>query len=376
MEYNIISADGHVDLRFMPGDAFTSRASSKWKDRVPQIVDTPEGPRWYADGVDLVTRPFGGLANLTPPKQGVSKHIDRMYEAGFYEGAPHPTTPDLRLKDMDIDGVDADIMYGILGMHRLLEDHALLTVTYQLYNDYVSDICKANPDRLLALACIPNDDPHTAAAEVRRAASIGLKGVDFAVATSVKPIWHRDWDVLWEAVQECAIPISFHTMGVPVRRPDDQQMSQEYSDQFRATLLTMFQLIGGEYLSAIIFSGALERYPGMKFILGECGAGWLPYVLSRMDEEWEDQFQHLELKMKPSDYWRRQGYTTFQHEPNIARFVDLIGEDNLMWGSDYPHPDGVWPDSKAIIEEDLGSLSAEVQRKITRDNAGKLYGLI
>ena len=77
----------------------------------------------------------------------------------------------------------------------------------------------------------------------------------------------------------------------------------------------MFQMVGGEFLSGIAFSGALERYPRMKFILGECGVGWLPYVLSRMDEEYEDQFRHLGLSMKPSEYWRRQGYTTFQHEP-------------------------------------------------------------
>ncbi len=99
MDYTIISADGHVDLRYMPGDAFTSRASSTWKDRVPQIIDTPDGPRWYADGIDLRSRPAGGLANLVPPARGTSKHIDRMYEAGLYEGEPHPTTPDLRRRD-------------------------------------------------------------------------------------------------------------------------------------------------------------------------------------------------------------------------------------------------------------------------------------
>jgi predicted TIM-barrel fold metal-dependent hydrolase len=138
----------------------------------------------------------------------------------------------------------------------------------------------------------------------------------------------------------------------------------------------MFQLAGGEYLAAIIFSGALERYPRMKFVLGECGVGWLPYVLSRMDEEFDDQFRHLGLSMKPSEYWRRQGATTFQHEPNIAELVHLVGADNVMWGSDYPHPDGVWPDSRVVIDEDLGALAPDVRRKIVRDNAGKLYGLV
>ena len=376
MSYNIISADGHIDLRHMPGDTFVSRASAKWKAQVPQIVDTPNGPRWYAEGRDLAASPFGSQANMTLPKRGVSKHIDRMYEVGFYDGPAHPVTPALRLNDQNIDGVDAEVIYGIFSIHRVIQDRALLAVIYQIYNDYAADLRKADPERLVALGCIPNDDPHSAAAEVRRATSLGLKGVDFGVASAVKPIWHRDWDPLWEAVQECGIPVSFHTSGVPVREPDDEAMSQQYNDQFRATRLTMFQMVGGEFLAGMVFSGALKRYPRMKFILGECGVGWLPYVLSRMDEEYEDQFRHLGLSLKPSEYWRRQGYTTFQHEPNIATMVPLVGEDNILWGSDYPHPDGVWPDSLAVINHDLGGLAAPVRQKITRDNAGKLYGLI
>ncbi len=360
----------------MPGDAFTARASSQWIDRVPRIVETEHGPRWFADGIDLMTLPHNSQANMVLPKRGVSKHVDRMYEVGFYDGPSHPVTPEVRIKDQEIDGVDSEVIYGIFAMQRLIKDRTLLKVIYQLYNDYVADLVKFNPDRLIGLGCIPNDDPNDAAAEVRRAAALGIKGVDFGVATASKPIWHRDWDPLWEAVQECGIPISFHTSGVPIREPDDDEMAAAYKDQVLATRLTMFQMVGGEFLSGIVFSGALERYPRMTFILGECGVGWLPYVLSRMDEEYEDQFRHLGLSMKPSEYWRRQGYTTFQHEPNVAELIHLVGVDNVMWGSDYPHPDGVWPDSLAAIEQDLGPLSQEDRYKITCENAGKLYGLL
>ena len=195
MQYNLISADGHVDLRFMPGDVFTSRASTKWKDQVPQIVRTAEGPRWYAEGRDILQRPFGNMANIALPKRGVSQHVDRMYEAGFNdglevlnEGAPHPTTPALRLKDLDLDGIDAEVIYGVLGMHRVLGSHELLTEVYKLYNDYVAELCRASPQRLAALACIPNDDPQNAADEVRRAAKLGLKGSDFVAAKAVKAV--------------------------------------------------------------------------------------------------------------------------------------------------------------------------------------------
>ena len=103
---------------------------------------------------------------------------------------------------------------------------------------------------------------------------------------------------------------------------------------------------------------------------------WLPYILDRMDEEYEDRYHQLNLSMKPSELWRRQGYSTYQHEPSVAVMIPLIGEDNIMWGSDYPHPDGIWPDSQKWIAEDLGSVNPAVQRKILCDNAGKLYGLL
>ena len=161
-----------------------------------------------------------------------------------------------------------------------------------------------------------------------------------------------------------------------MRKPSDEQMAADYYSQYRATNLTMFQIAGAEFLASIVFSGALERYPGMRFVLGECGVSWLPYILTRMDDEYADQFQHLNFSLKPSDLWRRQGYTTFQHETTFADVAHLVGEDNVIWGSDYPHGDGVWPDSMKIIEEDLGALDERVRRKITFENAGKLYGLL
>ena len=114
-----------------------------------------------------------------------------MYELDCYDGPS--TTPALRLKDQEIDGINAEVMYGIQ-ISRLLESRELLHVVYEIYNTWAAGFCQTNPARLVALACIPNDDPALAAAELRCAATLGLKGADFAVSTAVKPIWHRDWD--------------------------------------------------------------------------------------------------------------------------------------------------------------------------------------
>ena len=111
-------------------------------------------------------------------------------------------------------------------------------------------------------------------------------------------------------------------------------------------------------------------------MLGECGIGWIPYVLYRIDQEYEDRLFHLNLSKKPSEFWHRQGYSTFQDEHLTPEIIQAVGEDNILWGSDYPHPDSVWPDSQKFIWRNLGHLDEGVRRKITCENAGKLYGLM
>jgi predicted TIM-barrel fold metal-dependent hydrolase len=109
-------------------------------------------------------------------------------------------------------------------------------------------------------------------------------------------------------------------------------------------------------------------------VIGESGIGWIPYILDHMDLEWEDQFKDLDLKMKPSDYWRRQCYATYQSDRIGIKLLDEIGEDNIMWGSDFPHPDGIWPDSQEYIQRELGHLPPATRHKIVCGNAARLYG--
>jgi len=90
----------------------------------------------------------------------------------------------------------------------------------------------------------------------------------------------------------------------------------------------------------MIFCGVLERHPGFKVIIGEAGIGWIPHVLNRMDADREDQFKELDLKIPPSEYWRRQCYATYQTDPVGIKLVEEIGEGNIIWASDFPHPDG------------------------------------
>jgi predicted TIM-barrel fold metal-dependent hydrolase len=122
-------------------------------------------------------------------------------------------------------------------------------------------------------------------------------------------------------------------------------------------------------------AGVFERYPRLRVSFGESGAGWLAYALHRMDFEFEDRFRDL-MKLKLSEYWRRQCKATFQFDPISAKLIDDIGVETMMWGSDYPHTDGIWPESSKYIEEQFAGLSPEIVHKITCENAAKFYNLI
>jgi predicted TIM-barrel fold metal-dependent hydrolase len=260
---------------------------------------------------------------------------------------------------------------------RLIGDPALRAWTDTIYNDWAVDFAKrADPARVFPLAIIPNNDPHVAAAEVRRSAAMGLRGGDLAFKRMRLPLYHRDWDPLWEAAAECRFPISFHSTGFKgLRAPDTPEMEQRCMTEWRLVRSALFQLDGMEVLVSLIASGACERYPELRFVLGESGVTWLPYVFDRLDTEYEDRARALGFSMKPSDYFRRQGYTTYQQDKYLEPIIPIVGEDNIIWGADYPHPDCVWPESRRHIDANLAGLPERVRRKITCDNAAALYGI-
>ena len=377
MDYNVISGDSHMDMTWMPGDLWERNAPARFRDVAPKVVETDEGLVWVAEGKTLGV--FGGASfGFGVAERGKSKRLDAVFATGFFDGEPHPTNPELRLKDMALDGVDAEVLYGVVGVGLRFEDKELTRFVYGVYNDWVADFCKTNPGRWAALAPIPNHDPQAAAADLRRAAELGLKGGEFTVANAAKPLYHQDWDVLWAASRECGMPISYHVAGglqSMLQHPEASE-AEAYRDKFNLISDACSQLEGSLYVTSIIYSGACDRFPEFKFVLGESGITWVPFLVERMDAHYLDGRHQIALSMKPSDYWRRQGHSTFQTDGILADMLDLVGENNAIWGSDYPHPDGVWPDSQEIIASDFGRMTEEKRRKVICENAGRLYGFI
>ena len=183
---------------------------------------------------------------------------------------------------------------------------------------------------------MPADDATAADADVE------VNSVD------LKPLWDPHWNPLWEVINASGLPLHFHTVGgyVPdhIRKivligsdptradaVDAPKVDLAVARAAFATNITAFQLNMANVLTSMIFSGVLEHYPQIRLVLGESGIGWIPYVLWRMDAEWEDQFKDLSLKMPPSDYWKRQCWATYQTDPIGVKLLDELGADKVMW---------------------------------------------
>src|ERR1700737_1644468 len=128
-------------------------------------------------------------------------------------------------------------------------------------------------------------------------------------------------------------------------------------------------------LTDLMGAAVFERFPNIRVVLGESGIGWIPYVLDRMDFEYQDQYQDLKLKQLPSEYWRRQCKATFQFDRVGTKLIEEMGVETLMWGSDYPHPDGVWPESKKYIDEQFTPLRAGGPPKFTCETRVRAWAI-
>lgn len=380
----IISADCHLDFQYLPGDLFTTQASAAMKDHMPYVGDVEGGKAWIYEGKVLRYIGSVGVAgdNAAVTQTVRTIRTRRKEKTGLFsdalEGRFRPGDPELRFADMDLDGVSAEVIYGILGLSRRVNNPEVMTEVFRIYNDFVySQFRKPYPDRFAPLACLPFNSPEAAAQELHRVAELGFTGAELLASDSIKPVWDRDWDPVWAAADETGLPISFHNQGTSVREvPADDPHREENTRARDAVNHAVSRFGSAQFMASIIYSGAFDRFPGFRFVLGESSIGWIPYFLQRMDYEYvEESSFHGNLRVKPSEYFQSNGFVTFERDAIGVQLVELIGEDNVMWGSDYPHPDGTWPESQRFIEEDFRKTPDRIKTKVLHDTAAKLYRL-
>ena len=381
MPEKLISGDNHIDLTYLPPDLWSSDAPNKWKLSAPRVEEMEDGLHWFVEAQDKGM--WNGIGpGFLPYQKGMFGHIDEMKDVGFEwsskPGAkPRPTTPELRLADLDRDGQDAEIIYGCLMINDLIADAPLRAWADQTYNDWVADFAKrADPNRVYPAGDHPQHRPGRGGG---RGAALRQAGI-----ARRRPRLQADDPA---ALHRSVVPAVGGRGRVPVpdlvpfdrvqgvARPRYPEQEQKYLAQWRLVRSALFQLDTMEVLVSLLASGACERYPDFNFVLGESGVTWLPYVFDRLDTEYADRARSLNFKLKPSDYFRRQGYVTYQQDQFLEPIIPLIGEDNIIWGADYPHPDCIWPGSRATLDRNMAEISPAVRRKITSENVTRLYQL-
>jgi predicted TIM-barrel fold metal-dependent hydrolase len=371
-EFQLISSDSHVSE---PPNLWVERLDAPYRDRAPKVVLNPEGQEgayFVYEGYPPHNLAIGLGAGRTP------EELAAFLKTGTYGDArPGGWDPAQRLPDMELDGVEAEVLYTTLGFRLFwLNDAGLQRACFRVYNDWLAEYCSYAPTRLKGLALISLYDPPEGAKELVRCAKLGLKGaMIWCSPPAEQPYSLPLYDPFWAAAQDLDMPVSLHAITGMERIP------WEYGAEKRAMRSTVTPHEIEKSFSILILSGVLERFPRLKIVSAENNCGWLPYYLQRMDRTFSRFGPSgtvtpwpTKLTLKPSEYFQRQMYCTFIDDAFGVASRHWIGVDNIMWSSDYPHTASTWPRSRAVIERDFKDVSEDEKWKILRGNAAKLYG--
>jgi len=377
--YAVADVDSHI---IEPPDLWTSRVSSKWGDLVPHVTyhERRAEDWWYIGSQKLYG--VGAFAQAGwsefPPS-----HPRRLADA-----LPAAVDPKERLAYMDKTGIYYQLLYpNILGFHShvFLNElpRELATECVQAYNDWLVEFCSADSRRLIPLMMLPFWDVDASVAEMKRAYDIGHKGVLFAARydkVGLPRLVDDYWEPLLSQAQEMDLSMNFH-VGF-LASSDDTKLAADQSKKLDYARDTTLNLLGNaQNIAEVVLSGVCHRYPDLKFVSVENGAGWLPFLAESMDWQWLNVGAHKEYpdRLLPSEYLQRQIFGMYWFEQASMRSVlELLG-DNLMFETDFPHatslspgPASESPNPRDVVERSLGGLPDEVVGKVLQHTATKL----
>jgi len=376
----IISADSHVSE---PGDLWTTRITAAYRERAPHLEARGEmGDFMVADGI--LPMPVGlGIAAPRDPKD------IKFFGVKYEEARPGGWDPDARLKDQDIDGVQAEVIYTTLGMPLFgLDDDELRRACFGVYNDWVAEFRSYSPKRLHPIALLSLDDIPLAVRELERCAKLGLKGaMIWGVPPEDKPYYSEIYDPFWAAAQEMKMPLSLHVITQRDQKGKHRDKSRDKTAESGPIVFGGVKMLIGTMqpvyqvqrtLSSFIFGKVFERFPELRIVSAENDTGWIAHFMYRSDHmygKFGTMREETKLQMKPSDYVRRNVWATFQDDAIGPMTYKFFGENNYMWASDFPHTDSTWPNSLKVIKQDFEGVPEDITRKIVCENAAKLYNI-
>ncbi|MDH5289236.1 MAG: amidohydrolase [Acidimicrobiia bacterium] len=358
-KFFMVSADGHVQE---PRDFFRPRIPAEYHDRLPGIVIDAKG--------DQFQKTEGFRAAKLEWVQPFEGHEKLRNQSGL--------TPEERLTDLALDGTDAEILFPNKGLVVwATKDAHFSHLMCKAWNDWAWETFAPFNDRLAPMACIAPASLDEALAEIQRVAALGFKGL----CLPCKPVFGppdvddpnynlKEFEPLWDCITDVDLPVTFHVSTGRDPRTSRSNGGAVINYTIHSLAPTMEPLVN------ICASGVAERHPTLRFGAIEAGIGWVPWMLEAMDEAYLKHHMWVRPKLDglPSDYFRRQGFASFQEDRAglaLAREFNLV--DNFLWANDFPHHEGTWPFSAQAIERTMGMLDDGERAKVLGLNAARIF---
>jgi predicted TIM-barrel fold metal-dependent hydrolase len=350
----LISADSHVTVSH---DQVKAHLASTFHDD-------------YDEATGVLTRTMSGATGKANQQGMIQFHHPAF-------GRPGNADPVERLKDMDADGVDVEVLYCEVSAFRFL--YKMKSGAFdaaRAFNDALLDFASVDPKRLVLSYQIPIHDVDVAVAEVQRVAEAGGKSLQLPVFPNelgLPDYYTERYDPLWAAIQDTDLPICCH-IGLNTGLED---LARRDPNPMKAVTHTQTALSTGEALGFWMTGGTLEKFPRLKVVFVEPALGWIPFYLHSMDDKLERRgYEFPHITEKPSFYFHRNIFVTFIDEPDPVQLLrHRIGVENMMWSSDYPHPVSSWPRSKELIERSMADIPEAERDLILSGNAARVWNL-
>jgi predicted TIM-barrel fold metal-dependent hydrolase len=379
MASGFFSADSHVN----EPEAAWERIPKSLRERGPHFVQDPAGKKglyivFEGHEPDPVGMTF--TAGVGRERGGVQKVIENF----TWDQWRGPWDPNARLGDMDLDGVQVEVLYPSMArnLYSLKGDEVpLQQAGLKSYNDWLGEYCTVAPSRLLGIGLLSALDVDWSVKEMERCAKLGYKGV-LLPAGLPADVSYADprFAPIWDAAQDMNLLLHFHiniVQGADRMATRLKAMSMHRTGQsaVKRAILEPLNLI-----TDLVFGLVLDQRPRLRVVLAEYDLAWMLPFMTKMDGSvrrvWSENPHAPAMKTLPSETIRRQVYITFQDDPAGLAGAAAIGMlGNCLWASDYPHGGSTWPKSREVIETQTRGLGSAVATKLVWNNAAALYGV-
>lgn len=385
--YPMLSSDGHLEV--LP-ERWTKFMPARYRGQAPTTTQLPDG----SDAIIMADAgPFKlNYVDLRGGRSGEEFQPTAVKAAG----TPGIGPPEQRLEEQDQDGLLAEVLFPNMvagpGLWRNMKNDDAYTAAIRAYNDWLGEeYCAGAPDRLIGMAVIPWTNLDDAIAELNHARELGLKGVMLGVFPSGKVYPTAEDDKFWAAAQEMGMPVTAHvgfnragaranepTFIYPKGIPEELKSTRHIVDY-----VARWGMDAAKTMSPLIMSGVFDRFPDMKIFFAETRVGWIPFWLE-MADYWYDK--HLSWnrrllgfeppKRLPSEYVHDNIILSVQHvERTAIEFRHLLGVENLMFATDFPHIECDWPDSREYADRLFAGVPWSEAYPILADNMIRFFHL-